>query len=85
MEGSIQSDNFDLVNTYFGIYVVHTYDGIYVTTQMWKEGFISVFYVLSHKKILYCLFYLKIAFLAGTMFVTDVTLTTVKYKYTHYL
>ena len=28
---SIQSANFDLVNTYFGIDVRHTYDGIDVT------------------------------------------------------
>ena len=28
---NIQSANFDLVNTYFGIDVVHTYDGIGVT------------------------------------------------------
>ena len=28
---NIQSANFDLVNTYFGIDVVHTYDGICVT------------------------------------------------------
>ena len=41
----------------------------------------------NHKKIVYCLFYLKIVFVffAGTLFVMDVTLTTVKYKYTHYL
>ena len=31
---SIQSANFDLVNTYFGIDVVHTYDGIDVTAYM---------------------------------------------------
>ena len=31
---SIQSANFDLVNTYFGIDVGHTYDGIDVTAQM---------------------------------------------------
>ena len=50
-----------------------------------EEGFISVFYVFSHKKIVYCLFFLKIALFAGALFVMEVTLTTVKYKYTHYL
>ena len=30
-QGNIQSDNFDLVNTYFGIDVGHTYNGIDVT------------------------------------------------------
>ena len=51
------------------------------------EGFISVFYIFSHKKIVYCLFFLKNSFFffAGTLFVMDVTLTTAKYKYTHNL
>ena len=31
---NIQSANFDLVNTYFGIDVGHTYDGIDVTAWM---------------------------------------------------
>ena len=31
---NIQSANFDLVNTYFGIDVGHTYDGNDVTAQM---------------------------------------------------
>ena len=31
---NIQSANFDLVNTYFGIDVGHTYDGIDVTVSM---------------------------------------------------
>ena len=31
---NIQSANFDLVNTYFGIDVGHTYDGIDVTAYM---------------------------------------------------
>ena len=30
-KSNIQSVNFDLVNTYFGIDVGHNYDGIYVT------------------------------------------------------
>ena len=30
-QSGIQSANFDLVNTYFGIDVEHTYDGIDVT------------------------------------------------------
>ena len=43
-----------------------------------EEGFISVFYIFSHKKKVYRLFFFKIAFFAGTLFVMDVTLATVK-------
>ena len=48
-----------------------------------EEGFISVFYIFSLKKIVYCFFFLKIFFFAGTLFVMEVTLTSDKYKYTH--